>query len=295
MNFKTKKAHFIAKILLVFLSIPGVSQSVFTHEIYISPLGNDLNKGTKSEPLATIAAAKEKAYDFIQSKEYSDITVWLYNGVYQLHDPVVFQPVVINDFEYSIQFRAMPESHPVISGGMQLSHWEKNDNGFWETELPEVNDQKMNPRELFISGQRAKRARFPNEGYLHVKQVGEDRRTNFVFEENDFPIPHSVEDLELVVLHDWSISRNSVKEIDKNQNRLITNDSIGARNPDFFNLDHWEPHPRYFLENAVEFLDEDYEWIFNSEQNKIIAKFPENGNPNQIETTIPVSEGIIVF
>ncbi|MBN1986414.1 MAG: right-handed parallel beta-helix repeat-containing protein, partial [Prolixibacteraceae bacterium] len=37
------------------------------------------------------------------------------------------------------------------------------------------------------------------------------------------------------------------------------------------------------------------EWVFDSGQNKIMAKFPEYINPNQTETTIPVAEGLVVF
>ncbi len=290
MNQKFQTTISNCKFFLVLFFFTGVFTHVsFAQEFFVSPLGNDRNDGTEANPLATISEAKERAYAGAAKERGSEIIIGLLNGKFQITEPIVFGPALANG--NSITIKAVKGSRPVISGGIHLSSWEKTTKGWWETNAPVL--AKVNPRELFVNGQRAKRARFPNEGYLRVKQVGVNRRTNFVFERNDFPIPEFVSNVELVVLHDWSISRNRVKEIDQTENRLFTKDSIGARDPAFFNLDHWEPNPRYFLENAVEFIDEDFEWVFNSEQNKIVMRFPANINPNQENIVVPVSEGLI--
>ncbi len=288
-----QKFQFLCLTVKMSLLFCVLTQSILAQEFYVSPSGNNLNEGTKSKPLATISEAKERALNAIEVDKCPDVTIWLQGGVYQIKEPVVFEPFSLKDPGHSIYFKAEKGACPVVSGGIQLSGWTKKSNGFWEVELSGLKNTP--PRELFINGQRAKRSRFPNEGYLRIKKVGEDKRTNFFFEENDFPVPSVVEDAELVVLHDWSISRNSIQNIDTEVNRLTTKDSVGAKNLDFFDLDHWEANPRYFLENAIEFLDENYEWVYNSTLNKIIVKFPDNINPNQIETVIPVSEGLIVF
>jgi hypothetical protein len=62
-------------------------------------------------------------------------------------------------------------------------------------------------------------------------------------------------------------------------NKLTAVDSIGAKVSAFFNLDNWEPNPRYFLENAIEFLDADYEWFFDNSEKKIFLKIPETLTP----------------
>jgi hypothetical protein len=110
---------------------------------------------------------------------------------------------------------------------------------------------------------------------------------------DDFPIPENVKDVELVLMHDWSISRIAVKEIKADENQLFAVDSIGAKNPEFFNLDNWEPNPRYFLENAPEFLDADFEWIFLPSEKKFLLKLPENTTMDNLQIFIPVSEGLI--
>jgi hypothetical protein len=74
-----------------------------------------------------------------------------------------------------------------------------------------------------------------------VKKAGEDKRTNFYFEKGDFPIPSKSKNVELVFMHDWSITRIGVKEINADASQLIAVDNIGAKSPSFFTIDNWEP------------------------------------------------------
>jgi len=274
--------------LLVFLTF-----SISAKEIYVSPVGSDSNDGTKKLPLKTISAAQKLAIGLLESGNETEVTVWLASGIYPIAGPLEFNPLSSNRENVSLMFKAQNGESPVISGGVEIAGWSKNPDGFWEAPLPEGLKGMDNFRELFISGTRAIRARFPNEVYLHVKKAGEDRRTNFFFGKSDFPIPGNLEGLELVFLHDWSISRIGVKEIDAVNNQLFTMDSIGAKSPDFFTIDNWEPNPRYFLENAPEFLDADYEWIFLKDGQKFLLKLPEGVNPNHLQLVVPFSEGLI--
>ena len=278
--------------LSVFL-IVGVIFTSCSRDIYVSPKGNDDNQGTKNSPVQSVEMAKKLAVEMLESGKQTDVTVWLGDGIYQVSEPLVFEPLKSANKNAKLVFKAEKDAEPVISGGVQVAGWTKNSDGFWETRLPEKLKEMMNFRELFIDGKRAIRARFPNDGYLHVKKVGADRRTNFYFEKGDFPIPENVKDVELVLLHDWSISRIAVKEIKANENQLFAVDSIGAKNPEFFNLDNWEPNPRYFLENAPEFMDADFEWIFLPSEKKFLLKLPENSNPANLQIVVPLAEGLI--
>lgn len=274
--------------LFVFLTF-----SVIAKEIYVSPIGSDSNEGTKNLPLKTIFAAQKMATALFESGRVTEVIVWLDGGTYTIAEPLEFASLKSDLENVSLIFKAQKGEDPVISGGVEITRWNKNPDGIWEAPMPESLKGMGNFRELFISGKRAIRARFPNEGYLHVKKAGEDRRTNFFFEKGDFPIPQNPEGLELVFLHDWSISRIEVKEIDATNDQLVTVDSIGAKSPAFFTIDNWEPNPRYFLENAPEFLDADYEWIFLKGQQKFLLKLPESVNPSDLQLVVPISEGLI--
>ncbi len=260
-------------------------------DFYVSPAGNDSNTGTLAKPFATLERAKLAVRNSLNKNKNTDYSIWLADGKYVVTKPVVFEPADSGNGKVNVVFKAMKDAAPVVSGGVQIIGWQQSAAGLWLAQLPEKKD--WNPRELFIDNKRATWARFPNKGYLHVKQVGEDRRTNFFFNEGDFPIPKNVNSVELVLLHDWSISRIAVKEINANENKLTAVDSIGAKSPDFFNLDNWNKNPRYFLENAIEFLDSDYEWFYNPEENKMYLQLPKSVNPEKLEITAPFSKGLI--
>jgi len=239
--------------------------------------------------MKTISAAQTRALELQANGPKSEVTVWLADGIYPIVEALEFKPFASGE----LSFKALKGASPVISGGVEVAGWSKSGDGLWEASLPESLKGKSDLRELFISGKRAIRARFPNEGYLHVKAAGEDKRTNFYFEKGDFPIPQTPEDMELVFLHDWSISRVSVRSIDAEQSRLFTADTIGAKSPAFFTIDNWEPNPRYFLENSPEFLDADFEWVFLKDQNKILLRLPLDADPREFQVMVPVSEGLI--
>ncbi len=97
------------------------------------------------------------------------------------------------------------------------------------------------------------------------------------------------EQTELILFHDWSISRFGIKDIDTVAHRLTTIDSIGARQPAFFNLDNWEAHPRYFLKNDRQFMDSDYEWFYDNNENAIYIQLPPNQNLNDIDIILTYS------
>lgn len=276
---------FSLKIIVVIYLVLAQSFTTIAADFYVSPQGSDKNEGTIENPFYSIARAKRAV---LESRE-ADCTIWLSDGMYTINKPINFEVKEFENRDVNINVKALYNANPIISGGTQLKGWKQDKNGIWIT-TPTIKDS---PRELFVGQRRAIRARFPNEDYLRIKQVGADRRTHFFFEKDEFPVPKRSEDVELVLLHDWSISRIAIKEIDEESNKLTAVDSIGAKDPSFFNLDHWEKHPRYFLENSMEFLDADYEWYYDSKKKKLHLKLPEGKNPNDLQIFVPVSQRLV--
>ena len=293
MKLKRNQLFQMLKSFISIILITGLFSSASAKDIFVSPKGNNNNPGTKELPVETIVYAQKMAVGILETGEDSEVNVWLADGNYPVSEPIVFEPLKSASQNNLLSFKAEIGANPVISGGVQISGWTKNKKGLWESNLPEKLMENTNFRELFINGERAIRARFPNEGYLKVKKVGADRRTNFFFEKGDFPIPENVTNAELVFLHDWSVTRIAVKKINNNKDNLAAVDTIGTTSLDFFRLDGWEPNPRYFLENAFEFLDADNEWFYDSVKKKVFLKLPENQNPNDFSITIPISNGLI--
>ncbi len=273
----------VATILLISEACPA--------DFYVSPTGSDSNPGTEDEPFASLNKGIEAIAGFFEKSPDEDCTLWLTGGKHFLGKPMVFDANVIKNRAGKLNIKSMPGAAATVSGGKEIKGWEKLANGLWKAKLDANWDQT--PRELFIGDKRAMRARFPNEGFLRVAKAGNDRRTHFFYEPNDFPIAVNSSDVELVLLHDWSISRIAVKEIDTINHKLTTVDSIGAKSPAFFHIDHWEPDPRYYLENAMEFLDADYEWYYQSSDNSIYLKLPKSITPNEQPVIIPYASGLV--
>ncbi|MEN8230657.1 MAG: right-handed parallel beta-helix repeat-containing protein, partial [Bacteroidota bacterium] len=259
------------------------------HEIYVSPHGNDSAGGKQSTPVATLhhaaALAKEKTGKV-------PVTIFLSGGDYHLKEPLELGVDDGGSAEMPVSWKAMPGEKPVISGGISVRDWKQEDDGSWSALLPA--DFHGDFRSFYVNGKRAGRARFPDNDYLKVEKAGEDNRTNFFFRENDFPKIIDVKGLELVFLHDWSITRIGVKSIDWKSNHLIAVDSIGSQLP-FFTITHWEDQPRYFLENAYEFCDKPGEWYCDFDKRKIFYRPHPDEKINETEGVIPVATKLITI
>jgi hypothetical protein len=260
---------------------------------YVSPAGSDSNPGTREKPFATIEKAKEAVRSAGQSGQLADITVYLDGGVYQVEESIAFKPEDSGKDSFQVIYKAMEGEKPILSGGLQITDWEQNEQDFWVAKVPPVNDRPWIFRELFIDGNRARRARHPDQGYLHVDKVGEDNRTNFFFKPGDFPLPENSGEVELVLLHDWSITRIHLREIDRAKNKITAIDSIGAKLLDFFTIGNWEAHPRYFLENSPAFLDQPFEWYLDSETLLLYLMLPEGVDPKELEIIAPQAEHLL--
>jgi hypothetical protein len=269
--------------LLLFL-ITGCAESGY----YVSPDGSDENPGTRSMPFLTIQRAQEAVRADLAGEASEDITVWLSGGTYFISSPLKFGAGDSGKGKNTVSYKALKGAEPVISGGAEVSGWQHRGNGIW---VAEVARDTAEPgfRELFVDGERATRARHPNSGYLRVAEVGADRRTGFRFNPGDFPAPGNPQQVELVLIHDWSITRIPLAEIDHGSRRITAADSIGAKTLHFFNLDNWEKNPRYFLENDPAFLDAPGEWFFDSDERLLYLMLPEGADPGQMRVTVPVT------
>jgi hypothetical protein len=256
-------------------------------EFFIDPAGDDSNHGTEDSPLASLEGARDAIRAYREANpEDIPVTVWLADGKYFMTSPLRFDADDSGKGEYKVSYKAVNGATPVISGGMELSGWQYRGDGLWVVKVAsELAGQGI--RELFVERERAIRARHPNSDYIRVAEVGADRRTNFRFNPGDFPAPKNLLHVELVLIHDWSISRIPLSEIDFDLNRITAVDSIGAKGLHFFNLDNWEKNPRYYLENDLAYLDAPREWFFDINEGNLYLMLPEGADPGQMKVIIP--------
>ncbi|MHC4402890.1 MAG: right-handed parallel beta-helix repeat-containing protein [Planctomycetota bacterium] len=267
---------------------------------FVGPDGDDANPGTEEKPFATIVRARDEVRKKIAAGLERPIVVHIIKGTYRITKPIVFGPKDGGTDEFAVSYvgheamEAPADAElPLISGGRVITGWKVQDDGTWTTVIPEVREGKWHFRELFVDGRRATRARHPNEGYLRVEKVGEDRRTNFRFAEGDLRAYSDLDEVELVFLHDWSITRTPVKEIDEATRTLRVPHQIGGPSR-WAVMDWFEKQPRYYLENSAKFLDAPGEWHL-SRKTGVLRYRPRPGErPDDIEVIAPVARQLLV-
>ncbi len=274
-------------LFLIFLSISCFRTQEI--EIYVSPNGDDKASGDLSNPIASLQRAAELAR--AKSGEVP-VTIFLSGGNYRLTEPLELSIGDGGTEEAPVLWKAKMGEKPIISGGISITKWSQEEDGSWSALLP--TDFHGEFRSLYVNNKRAIRARFPDNEYLRVDKAGKDNRTNFYFKEDDLPEINDVEKLELVLMHDWSITRTGVKSINWNSNQLIAADTIGARLP-FFTLTHWEEHPRYYLENNRAFCDSPGEWYCDFDERKIYYYPLPTENMSETEGVIPVAPRLMTI
>lgn len=280
----------LGQILTLVLTTTLLSCCTSEYEIYLSPKGNDNAQGTMADPIASPFRAIELAKDKVGK---IPVTIYLFGGNYSLTEPLRFG---VNDGgteKAPVHWKALPGEKPIFSGGISIKNWNIEDDGSWSANLPL--NYNGNFRSFYVNDKRATRARFPDKDYLKVDEAGKDNKTNFFFKKGDFPNVENVKNLELVFLHDWSITRIGVKSIDWITNRLTTIDSIGARFPSFFTITNWEKHPRYYLENAIEFCDSPGEWYCDYGERKVYYRPLPNERIEESEGVIPIATKLITI
>ena len=277
------------QILIILLCVSLYNCGNGEYEIYLSPNGNDNAIGSLSDPIKSLHRAVEL------TKELGGkvpVTIYLSNGTYHLTEPIELTLGDSGNEVNPIKWKALPGEKPIVSGGISLANWTKEDNGSWSVSLPKDYTGKF--RSFYVNDNRAIRARFPNSDYLRIDKAGQDNRTNFFFKENDFPKVINDNNLELVFLHDWSITRINIKSINWKTNHLITVDSIGARLP-FFKITNWEKEPRYYLENALEYCDSPGEWYCDYNKRKIYYFPRPEDKIDNTEGVIPVATKLVTI
>lgn len=144
----------VAVVLLVSLltgcTHPGGTQKAASGRatFYISPAGDDSQRGTEAKPFATLARAQQAA------RQSRPAVVIVRAGVYYLPNPLVFT-AADSDTEY----RAAPGEEVVISGGARLNlTWEPYRDGIFRARTA----SGMEFDQLFVNGERQLMARYPN-------------------------------------------------------------------------------------------------------------------------------------
>ena len=269
--------------------------------IHVATDGNDAWSGTRAEPdadgsdgpFATLFRARDEARKRIGEGLQGPLSIQIHDGVYRLWKPLILDGRDGGTEEHEVTWMAAPGARPVISGGRRLRGWEKAEGELWAVELPEVSAGRWSFRNLYVAGRRRSRARAPKEGFYRIVEAGPDGRTSFTFAPQELQSFSRLEDVELVFFHDWSVSRVPIAAVDEESNTVQLRHAVGPDRYEFFHMTHWEEHPRYYVENALELLDQPGEWYLDRRQGRLYYWPLPGEDLERTEVVAPVLERLL--
>ncbi|MEV5678184.1 right-handed parallel beta-helix repeat-containing protein [Streptomyces sp. NPDC052179] len=135
--------------LAALLAAPTAQAAPGAHTLYAAPDGRGTSC-TVSRPCTL-----EGARDLARTESGRDVRVLLKGGTYRLAEPLKLGADDSGKNGRTVTWAAAPGARPVLSGGRDLTGWQRNADRTWTASVP----AGVTPRQLFIDGERAVRAR----------------------------------------------------------------------------------------------------------------------------------------
>ena len=151
---------------IIYLCIPFlwniVLPSFGQNEIYVSPEGNDNNKGTKEYPFQSIVRARDEIRK-LRGKGEVDFTVYFREGVYRFNKPVELTSEDSGAKDHPVVYKAYEGEKVVFSGSKELSGtWKSYNDSIWYIDVQMSNVLGFTPRTRWVNGESMPLARYPN-------------------------------------------------------------------------------------------------------------------------------------
>jgi hypothetical protein len=275
--------------------------------LYVATDGNDRwsghlaapNADRTDGPLASLTAARDALRRAREAGDPGPFTVLVRGGVYRLESPFILEPLDSGTGEAPVVFAAYPNEHPIFSGGRVITGFHQN-GSLWEATIPQVKAGQWYFRQLFVNGQRRQLARSPNSGYHRIaallpgppspnaKPVARDK---FVFAPGDLKPYARLSDVHVVLMHSWETSIHPLKSVDLASNTVC----FAAPLKEWWTIGYWETAQRYYVENALELLDQPGEWYLNRETG-VLSYWPMPGERlDKTEIVAPALTDLVRF
>ena len=266
-------------------------------DIHLAPSGNDANPGTAAQPLQTPQGAQARVRTLIQAGLSDPVQVIFASGTYVMAAPLELRAEDSGTAASPITWRAAPGAEVVVSGGRQITGKWTNDGGIWHTDLTGIGlgAGQWNFRQLFVDGQRAVRARFPNitaaNPFLYATgAIGNPKGAfdHLVVDPSTLKASWgSAADAQINVVpqsrffNQW----NTVTGVDTRSGRIDIADSERHR---LIDNGSW-----FWIEGVQEELDEPGEWFLNPNTGRLFYVPPAGVDPNTLSIIAPFLNRIV--
>ena len=237
---------------------------------FVSTSGNDANPGTSEDlPWKSLARVNNffKLYPgdqvlFKRGDEWSGTVTVRASGT--AGSPIIYGAYGTGD-------------KPKIYGSEIITGWTLHSGNIYKASLNTTITQ------LFVNGQRARAARYPNTGWLNVTTVsGKNQFTSAALtnQPNNYYKGANL----LIKTREWRLESRQIKS---SNGQLITFDSALS-----YSLDN---NISFFLTNKLEFLDEAGEWFYDYKTHSVYLWSPNGDSPSNYEIRGSVNDDGVVI
>lgn len=272
--------------------------------VYVSPEGSDAAVGTRESPFLTL----EKACSVVRElKSRGPVEIRLLEGTYYMPVPLIISPEDSGTERFPLIIKGEGTSVPVLSGGIPLPPFQKVTDRLWKIELADQSYYGDGIYQLFVNGQRAVRARTPNENTCFktgpVTEMILDSASStssgralqkIMLEPEQFSVLSSMKEPELQgvilsVFHAWDITRRYIR------NLSVEDSSVFIEGNPMKPWNKLTNASQFIFENSASFMDVPGEWFFD-ESEKTVYYIPKPGEFISTSYAVnPVAEQLLII
>lgn len=247
--------------------------------LYVSPKGNDRNKGSKDRPFATLEHAQMVARQIQDST-----TIYLRAGKYYLAQTLVFKPNDSRRDQHPLTIRNYRNEQVTISGSTPLKmRWLPHKGGIYKAHI----NQSLQFDQLFVNGQQQRMARYPNYrpdashfGGTAADAISKERVAKWSSPQGGFV--HALHRYEWGGFHYLIKGKNSDGTLQL-EGGWQNNRQLGMHDE------------HRYVENIMEELDAENEWYFDKESSTLYYFPPKGLDINKALIEIPQLAQLIEF
>ncbi len=310
------------KFLTVFCFALLFAVTIFAQDsneilIYVSPDGNDEWSGTIGEPnenktegpIATIQKALDKVKE-IRSSEMGEktIKIILRDGVYLINKPIVITTEHSGKENAPTVFENYPNEKPVISGGIRIKSWEKEEKGY-TADVKDLLGKNITFNSLWVNGERRQPARIPDsthpfgdypskqefftaKKYEYIPETENQPGTLKVFYDENDPIQNwnSITNSYCVLFCKWAVPLLPIRSIDTKERCLYLNVPKNF----WFGVIFAE-RQRFYIEHLFEGLNKPGEWYLDRKEGKLYYIPLPDEDMNSAEVIVPIVEQLLLL
>lgn len=265
--------------------VSGAGSLAAEQRLYVATTGSDSNPGTLAAPLASLTGARDAVRRLKATHPKEDITVYIRDGMYFIHETVVFSLEDSGSEDQTITYAAYPGETPVFSSGVNVRRWRKLTDApealpdearsrVWVADVPETMGGAWRFMTLFDGETRLPRASM--EGFVSAQELEVDDFWKGRYASNEkcsvFKFPKgamkawaNLEDVEVKAFPaGYCMNMLGIASVDEATGTAIT--TIPATYP----IQAWpDGEPTVWVENLLEGLDSPGEWVLNTREGKL--------------------------